>query len=189
MSDLNPDFDTTKVTLMYLANSVYQEEEDKKEPSNKKKEREEFKFYRKRIHALSKEMLKGKYPNDTLKRAHKTFVKHIINYFKVTDRSDLLQEEHNKILPTIPEVKCEEQLPLDATIEEANQCMMKTSLEPIATMDPYVNVKRVKVKQPDPPRRKNINIKSEAHKRKGLKKKKKDVIKQETKEKIECKKE
>ena len=55
-------------------------------------------------------------------------------------------------------------------------------------MDPYVNVKRVKVKQPDPPRRKNINI-NEAHKRKGLKKKKKDVIKQETKEKIECKKE
>lgn len=174
MSDLNPDFDTTKVTLMYLANSVYQEEEDKKEPSNKKKEREEFKFYRKRIHALSKEMLKGKYPNDTLKRAHKTFVKHIINYFKVTDRSDLLQEEHNKILPTIPEVECEEQLPLDATIEEANQCMMKTSLEPIATMDPYVNIKRVKVQQPDPPRRKNINIKSDAHRRKGLKKKKKD---------------
>lgn len=174
MSDINPDFDATKITLMYLANSVYQDEEEKNEPINKKKEKEEFKFYRKRVHALSKDMLKGKYPNDTLKRAHKTFVKHIINYFKVTDRADLLQEEHINRLESIPEVDCEEQLPLDATIHEANQCMMKTSVQPMATMDPYVNVKRVKVKQPDPPRRKNINIKSEAHKRKGLKKKKKD---------------
>ena len=108
MSDLNPDFDTTKVTLMYLANSVYQEEEDKKEPSNKKKEREENKFYRKRIHALSKEMLKGKYPNDTLKRAHKTLV----------NRNKLFKVQIVRLLKNIikssaiPEVECEEQLPL-----------------------------------------------------------------------------
>ena len=70
-------------------------------------------------------MLKGKYPNDTLKRAHKTFVKTYNKLFKVTDRSDLLQEEHNKTYQLYLK-ECEEQLPLDATIEEANQCMMKT---------------------------------------------------------------
>ena len=31
---------------MYLANSIYQEEQEKNEPVNKKKEEEEFKFYR-----------------------------------------------------------------------------------------------------------------------------------------------
>lgn len=173
MSEINPDFDATKVTLMYLANSVYQDEQEKNEPANKKKEKEEFKFYRKRIHALSKDMLKGKYPNESLKKAHKTFVKHMINYFKVTDRADLLQEEHKNNIIDSPEIACEQQLPLDATIEEANQCIMRTSLQPIATMDQFVNVRKVKIEQPDPPRRKNINIKTEDHKRKGLKKKKK----------------
>ena len=37
MSELNPDFDANKVTLMYLANSIYQDEQDKNEPTNKKK--------------------------------------------------------------------------------------------------------------------------------------------------------
>ena len=172
MSDFNPEFNATQVTLKYLANSVYQDEKERNEPENKKKEKEEFKFYRKRIHALSKEMLKGKYPNETLKKAHKTFVKHIIKYFKLTDRADLLQEEHINRLETIPEVECEEQLPMDATIEEANQCIMRTSLQPVATMDQFVNVRKVKIEQPDPPRRKNINIKTEEHKKKGIKKKK-----------------
>ena len=37
MSELNPDFDANKVTLMYLANSIYQDEQDKNEPTNKKR--------------------------------------------------------------------------------------------------------------------------------------------------------
>ena len=69
-------------------------------------------------------------------------------------------------------MECEEQLPMDATIEEANQCIMRTSLQPVATMDQFVNVRKVKIEQPDPPRRKNINIKTEEHKKKGIKKKK-----------------
>ena len=73
MSEFNPEFNTNQVTLKYLANSIYQDEKEKNAHVNKKKEKEEFKFYRKRIHALSKEMLKGKYPNETLKKAHKTF--------------------------------------------------------------------------------------------------------------------
>lgn len=176
MSGVNPDFDANKVTLMYLANSIYQEEQEKNEPVNKKKERDEFKFYRKRIHALSKELLKGKYPNDTIKKAHKTFVKHVINYFKVTDRTDLLQEEHKNTIIDSPEVICDNQLPVNATIEEANQCIMRTTIQPIATMDQFVNIKKIKVEQPDPPRRKNLNIKTEHHKRKGIKKKKKKKI-------------
>lgn len=172
MSDFNPEFNTNQVTLKYLANSIYQDEKEKNANVNKKKEKEEFKFYRKRIHALSKEMLKGKYPNETLKKAHKTFVKHIINYFKVTDRADLLQEEHINKLETIPEVECENQLPIDTSIEEANQCIMRTSLQPVATMDQFVNIRKVKIEQPDPPRRKKIDIKTEEHKKKGIKKKK-----------------
>ena len=177
MSELNPDLDANKVTLMYLANSIYQDEQDKNEPTNKKKEKEEFKFYRKRIHAISKEMLKGKYPNESLKKAHKTFVKHIINYFKITDRAEILQEEHIGMPSSTPDIECEQQLPLDATIEEANQCMMRTSIQPLATMDQFVNIKKIKVEQPDPPRRKHVDIKTERHKRKGLKKKKDKIEK------------
>ena len=71
MSEINPDFDANKVTLMYLANSIYQEEQEKNEPVNKKKEREEFKFYRKRIHALSKELLK--IYNESIKKAQNIY--------------------------------------------------------------------------------------------------------------------
>ena len=177
MSNFSPDFNANEVTLKYMANSVYRDEKERNDSSVKKLEKEEFKFYRKRIHCLSKEMLKGKYPNETLKKAHKAFVKHIINYFKVTDRSDLLQEEHINILETIPEIDCEEELPIDATIEEANQCIMRTSLEPIATMDKFVNIRKIKIDQPDPPRRKNINIKTEQHRKKGIKKKNKKIEK------------
>jgi hypothetical protein len=171
MSEINPDFNANKVTLMYLANAIYQEEQEKNESVNKKKERDDFKFYRKRIHAFSKELLKGKYPNDTIKKAHKTFIKHVINYFKVTDRVDILQEEHKNTMLSIPEIDCNQQLPIDATIEEANECIMRTSLQPLATMDQFVNIKKLKIDQPDPPRRKKINIKTEHHKRKGIKKK------------------
>ena len=51
---------------------------------------------------------------------------------------------------------------------------MRTSLQPVATMDQFVNIKKLKIEQPDPPRRKKIDIKTEHHKRKGIRKKKKE---------------
>ena len=80
MSDFNPEFNATQVTLKYLANSVYQDEKERNEPEIKRKKKKSSSFIEKE-YALSKEMLKGKYPNETLK-AHKTFVKHIINILK-----------------------------------------------------------------------------------------------------------
>ena len=83
----------------------------------------------------------------------------------------ILQEEHIGMPSSTPDIECEQQLPLDATIEEANQCMMRTSIQPLATMDQFVNIKKIKVEQPDPLEENMLILKQNAIKGR-LKKKK-----------------
>ena len=68
----------------------------------KKKEsslsKEEKKKYRKRVYKLLRDMLEGSPPDDLfldVKSTCDTFVGSAINYFKVIDKSVILQAEHN----------------------------------------------------------------------------------------------
>ena len=68
----------------------------------KKKEsslsKEEKKKYRKRVYKLLRDMLEGSPPDDLfldVKSTCDTFVGSTINYFKVIDKSAILQAEHN----------------------------------------------------------------------------------------------
>ena len=68
----------------------------------KKKEsslsKEEKKKYRKRVYKLLRDMLEGSPPDDLfldVKSTCDTFVGSAINYFKVIDKSAILQAEHN----------------------------------------------------------------------------------------------
>lgn len=173
-------FDTNKVTLMYLANSVYQEEAAKAEKVSDKERKEEEKFYRKRVFSMMKSMLKGKYESDSLKEAHKVYVSTIIEHIKCQDRYELLQSEyppktsknisnkntnHTIGLETIPE---------EADLSEADALLMTNkSSEKQPTLDDFVEIRKMKVKKEySPPRRRNVNIKTEAHRTKGLRSKK-----------------
>ena len=68
--------------------------------------KDEFNFYRKRILNLFKTIISCKLPIDLspeidlspdVKYAYDNFIKSTINYFKITDNNDLLQEEYKDI--------------------------------------------------------------------------------------------
>ena len=59
--------------------------------------KDDFKFYRKRIFNLFREIISNTLPEDLspdVKYAYDTFIKSSIDYFKVLDKNDLLQEEY-----------------------------------------------------------------------------------------------
>jgi hypothetical protein len=174
-------FDTTQVTLMYLANSVYQEEAAKAEKVSNKEKKEEEKFYRKRVFSMMKSMLKGKYESESLKEAHKSYVSTIIEHIKCQDRCELLQSEYS---PKTSKNKSEknitnpifglETIPEEADLSQADALLMSNkSSEKQPTLDDFVEIRKIKVKKEDPPPRiRNVNIKTEAHRIKGLQSKK-----------------
>ena len=174
-------FDTTQVTLMYLANSVYQEEAAKAQKVSSKERKEEEKFYRKRVFSMMKSMLKGKYESESLKQAHRAYVSTIIEHIKCQDRCELLQSEYPPKTITnkpeenkINEIIGLETIPEEADLSQADALLMTNkSSEKQPTLDDFVEIKKMKVKKEDPPpRRRNVNIKTEAHRTKGLRSKK-----------------
>ena len=173
-------FDNTQVTLMYLANSVYQEEAANAEKVSNKERKEEEKFYRKRVFSMMKSMLKGKYESDSLKEAHRAYVSTIIEHIKCQDRCELLQSEYppktskNKMDKNTNQIFGLETIPEEADLSQADALLMSNkSSEKQPTLDDFVEIRKMKVKKEDPPpRRRNVNIKTEAHRTKGLRSKK-----------------
>jgi len=180
MPDSN--FDANEVTLRFLASNVYQEVMEKKEKKNKPT-KEDYKFYKKRVFSLHKQMLKGKYPSDTLKRAHMAYVGELIDYMKVNDRAELLQKDFEKISTDVngstnASDKVESLTNLSPIAEsctmKADMGIMKQVEGKEGSLDDFVERKTVRMTQPPPPpRKKNLDIKTAEHKVKGLKKKKK----------------
>ena len=172
-------FDTTQITLMYLANSVYQEEAAKAEKVSNKERNEEEKFYRKRVFSMMKSMLKGKYESESLKEAHRAYVSTIIEHIKCQDRCELLQSEYppetskNKSIKNTNRIFGLETIPEEADLSQADTLLMvNKSSEKQPTLDDFVEIRKMNIKKEDPPpRRRNINIKTDAHRTKGLRSK------------------
>jgi len=162
---------TNNVTLDYLTNPSYTTDLAKKRPENMIVNKVEVKFYRKRVLGLTREMLKGVIPSKNLKRIHDNYVSSIIEYFKMTDTRDILQDEYGYI----SELKDDQNIILKEAInlEKANEIMMNKPTI-ISTLDNFVNTKIIKIEETiPPPKKKQINLQTAALKIKGLKKKKK----------------
>ena len=159
---------TDNVTLNFLTNPSYQTGLAKKIPDNMLANKNEFKFYRKRVLALTKILFKEEPPSQSIKKAHDEYVNVIIEYFKMTDKSEILQNEYDgndfkKIDDDLPSS-------YDMSIEEANNVIMN---KPAVTsnLDSFVNTKQIKIdKQMPPPKKKQINLHNRELKIKGLKK-------------------
>ena len=159
---------TDNVTLNFLINPSYQTGLAKKIPDNMLANKNEFKFYRKRVLALTKNLFKEDPPSQSIKKAHDEYVNVIIEYFKMTDKSEILQNEYDgndfkKIDDDLPSS-------YDMSIEEANNVIMN---KPAVTsnLDSFVNTKQIKIdKQMPPPKKKQINLNNRELKIKGLKK-------------------
>lgn len=85
-----------RVTLEYLLNKeMYSSQIKRKKEETLSKEDQSF--YRKRLYSLFKDILEGAPPDNLcldVKSTCDTFVGSAINYFKVLDKSDIIQAEH-----------------------------------------------------------------------------------------------
>ena len=167
----------TSSILEYLTNPTYYNiiSKNKKNKINNTNNKQEVKFYRKRIIALTKDMLKGAIPSEGLKEIHDDYVKSIIKYFKILDKTDIIQDQYNN---SSNELKDEDFFAEDdindeiLSINEANELIMK---KPIITSNLNNFVISTATQQNDTriiPVKLEIDLNSPSLKTKGIKPKK-----------------
>lgn len=146
---------------------------------SKQLNKEDMKFYRKRIFNLFKEIISGDSPKDLLpdvKYTYDNFTNSAIHYFKTIDNNDIIQSEYNDITNKLP--NCNDDcydLSLNmqlTTNKEADKLLMRSVKADIPTLDKYVTRTIVKKKEEViMPKQKEIDLKDPILKSKGIKKK------------------
>ena len=121
---------------------------------------------------LFKELVNQNYPEDLspdVKYTYDTFIKTIIEYFKVVDNNDLLQEEYKDV--EFPSEICDDNdSDLSGNFMEANKLMMRSVKMDLPTLDKYV--KRTTNKKIDNiilPKSREVDIMQPELKNKGIK--------------------
>jgi hypothetical protein len=95
---MNNDKYINNITLEYLLNPIlYDKIIDKKNISDNELLKD-ISFYRQRICKLTKDMSKGKFIDNNLKKMFITYSASIIYYFKQLDEKELLQSYYNNLL-------------------------------------------------------------------------------------------
>ena len=180
--------ETNDVTLKYLTNPYYQNvitarnknvlnENDNESAISK----EDIQFYRKRIVALTKDMLKGINTNNEVKKEHEEYVHHMINYFKMVDRKDILQKQYIGGDAEVKEGEKDDMDSIDISnikMEKVNELMMKKTIK-VANLNDFVIITNINKKEgrEEMPKKKEIDLKSPNLKTKGIIKKEKKKIK------------
>ena len=138
--------------------------------------KEERKFYKKRIYNLFKELLINKAePEDLLpdvKYAYDNFLNASINYFKTIDNNDLLQEEYKTLdeeetinINAIPELDDDNIV----GVENADKHLMRSIKITPPSLDKYVKRKSTKPEEKlIMPKQKEINLMDPELKVKGI---------------------
>jgi hypothetical protein len=166
---------TNDVTLGLLLNPLYQTEilrtkGDRKETVDKR----DLKFYRKRISGLSRDIMRGDIVNKSVQDAHDDYVNAAIRYFKINDRSDILQDEYVEQMATKGTVgsNTTDADTTDAdkfSMNDANEFLFETKPVSHQTLDNFVINKTVKeTGDTKLPQRRIINLKTNELRRKGL---------------------
>ena len=121
---------------------------------------------------MIKDMLRGKYPTDDIKKEHLHYIDTLIEYMKIQERSDIIQKEYAKQVSFSKYEQSSNDNPLfDISTIDINMVnIMSEQIQP--TLDNFVLTKKVIIKEvPDHPVIKDIDIKTESHKTKGIKQK------------------
>ena len=136
--------------------------------------KEDKKFYKKRIYNLFKELLINKLEPDNLlpdvKYAYDNFVNASINYFKTIDNNDLLQEEYKTLDEgEIININANPELGDDVGVEEADKLLMRSIKITPPSLDKYVKRKSTKPEEKlIMPKQKEINLMNPDLKVKGI---------------------
>jgi hypothetical protein len=143
-----------------------------KNKQSKKENKEDIKFYKKRIYNLFKEIITGNSPDDLLpdvKYAYSNFLNASISYFKTVDNNDIIQSEY-KDMDFSPEICCTDN-DISGNVINADKLLMRSIKIDAPTLDKYVT--RVITKKKEEiilPKQRNINLNDPEFKNKGLKK-------------------
>lgn len=153
-----------QLDLLYLTNNrVRARVENLDNGVNK----EELKFYRKRILQQTKNYLREGRLESSIDRAFDNFADKLIEYYKFIDKKEIIQKEYEDMKDS-PKKKIE-----DMNILEENKKMMREVEPPIKTIKDFVNVVSEKPKKKRViPKLKDYNLKKKELRIKGLVKEK-----------------
>jgi len=143
---------------------------------NRKINRKDKKFYRRRILSLTKDLL-SKEESDIvvspdIKYAFDNLVQTCIHHFKILDRNDIIQEDYNGFDEEIKEEK--ELSETEQFLKEENEKLLMRSVK-LSNHSLYNFIKIKMTKSPEEliiPQQKEINLKDPILKNKGVNKKK-----------------
>ena len=155
----------TQLDLLYLTNPNFKIKYN--EPvSNINKE--EIKFYRKRILQTTKDFLRGNNLNPLIDSLFEEYSNQLIQHYKFIDKKDIIQKEYDNIKNKTTS-KAD-----NFKLEENNKLIMKASEPPKKTIKDFmpIVVKPKKNKKIIIPKLKDYKLKDPENRIKGLKKEK-----------------
>ena len=157
--------------LEYLTNPAYYsiiaKSKPKAEPILNK---EDTRFYRKRIIALTKEMLKNGdvAPTKGIKEAFDVYVTMLIKYFKIVDKTDIIQDQYDKE----KENELQEQMDSKVDIEQMDIDHILRGSAPTPNLNNFVVTTTTHPETRVSPIKLEVNLNSPSLKTKGIKPKK-----------------
>jgi hypothetical protein len=153
--------------LKYFSNPSYQTNKDNEVPEINA---EDKKFYRKRVLAMGKEIYSGSKYDDNINKAYDSFISLAINHCKIIDLRDILQADY-----PINTESPNSQISSNFDISHTNTSVMRQNKPTNKTLDGFVKI-TTKTENKFIPTQRNVNLKQNKLKTKGIKKKKKDKI-------------
>ena len=177
--------ETRIATLEYLTNPSYQNNLATSGITRQPMIRETIstsdkKFYKKRLIGLFKNILKGETCPENIQAAHNDFVHGAIHYFKLEDKRDILQKEHDAH-EKLSGMKMPGQIHASniKDYEESQEILLSANKEIMRekktgeNLDTFVKKKNITVVPPMKiPAKKAIDLKDPTLKNKGIKNKK-----------------
>jgi hypothetical protein len=170
-----------QITLKYLLNKDYRNCDKETSKLNKK----DKKFYRRRVLNLTQELFLNKSPDNLfpdVKNAFDNYINSCVNYFKITDESDIIQEDYIEYANSIPNPINSNIMMDDVNaVENSNKLMMRLVKTTKPPLSDFVKITLMKpVVEPILPKQKNIELNTPQLKNKGISKKKNVDINNET---------
>ena len=153
-----------KITLEYLLNpNMLVKNNQTKLDNNLEKD---IKFYRKRINQLTKDMIKGNFPNSDLKMIFENYTSELIYYFKQQDTKDIYQEEY---LDLSLNKTNDNNIASDIEIESIDNILIANKNEQVPSLEKFVKKINITPDNHIIPQKKNINIRDPKLRIKGVK--------------------
>lgn len=166
---------TDKATLEFMINPQYNNmnlagNKDKENAQEIVQFKLDKRFYRKRIISLTRDMFKKNNLPENINELHNEYTKQIIEYLKLGDRKDILQEEYDNIEMNKDKDNNDKN---DFDINNANKEIFHVKKN-IPTLDNYVTIKKVDIEEKIIPKKKNVDLKHPKLRTKGINKKNKN---------------